>query len=97
MANLTITVDDEVLESARIRALEQGTSVNAILAEHLRAFGAGEEIIIARNGTPGVRLVPVSPPKRRLGRWRGQVPMLSDAEWDATDQAVAEQFDTALK
>lgn len=43
MANLTITVDDEVLKRARIRALEQGTSVNAILADRLRAFaGAGE-------------------------------------------------------
>jgi hypothetical protein len=38
VANLTITVDDEVLKRARIRALEQGTSVNAILAEHLQAF-----------------------------------------------------------
>jgi hypothetical protein len=42
MANLTITVDEEVLKRARIRALEQGTSVNAILAERLRAF-AGED------------------------------------------------------
>ena len=38
MANLTITVDDQDLKRARIRALEQGTSVNAILAERLRAF-----------------------------------------------------------
>lgn len=38
VANLTITVDDEVLKRARIRALEQGTSVNAILAERLQAF-----------------------------------------------------------
>jgi plasmid stability protein len=43
VANLTITVDDEVLKRARIRALEQGTSVNAVLAERLRAFaGEGE-------------------------------------------------------
>lgn len=38
MANLTITIDDELLKKARIRALELGTSVNAILAEYLRAF-----------------------------------------------------------
>lgn len=42
MANLTITVDDEVLKRARIRALQQGTSVNAILAEQLRVY-AGED------------------------------------------------------
>ena len=38
MANLTITVDEETLRQARIRALEQGTSVNAVLAEYLRKF-----------------------------------------------------------
>jgi hypothetical protein len=31
-------VDDEVLKRARMRALEQGTSVNAVLAERLQAF-----------------------------------------------------------
>jgi hypothetical protein len=41
VANLTISVDDEVLKRARMRALAQGTSVNAILAERLKAF-AGE-------------------------------------------------------
>jgi len=53
---------------------------------------AGEEIVIARNGTPVVRLVPVQPPQRRLGRWRGQVPVLSDEQWAAADEAVAETF-----
>ncbi|HSU40305.1 MAG TPA: hypothetical protein VLJ38_12085 [Polyangiaceae bacterium] len=41
MANLTIVVDDEVLKRARMRALEQGTSVNAVLAARLQAY-AGE-------------------------------------------------------
>lgn len=38
MANLTITVDDDVLEKARLRALEQGTSVNAVLREYLGRY-----------------------------------------------------------
>lgn len=38
MANLTVTIDDEVLKRARIRALEQGTSVSAIVADHLRRY-----------------------------------------------------------
>ncbi len=38
VANLTITVDDELLKKARMRALERGTSVNAVLAEYLRTF-----------------------------------------------------------
>ena len=43
VANLTITVDEQLLKRARMRALEQGTSVNAVLADRLRAFvGEGE-------------------------------------------------------
>lgn len=43
MANLTLTIDDDVLRSARIRALEQGTSVNAVVRQFLEAF-AGEAV-----------------------------------------------------
>jgi prevent-host-death family protein len=56
---------------------------------------AGEEIIIARNGKPVVRLVHVNPPKRILGRWRGQLPTVTDAEWADSDEAVAKLFDAA--
>jgi plasmid stability protein len=41
MANLTLTIDEEVLKRARIRALEQGTSVNAVVREYLASY-AGE-------------------------------------------------------
>lgn len=41
--NLTITIDDEVLRRARIRALSQGTSVNAILREFLESY-AGSDV-----------------------------------------------------
>ena len=38
MANLTITVDKETLKKARIRALEEDTSVNAVLREYLEEY-----------------------------------------------------------
>lgn len=38
MANLTITLDDGVLKKARIRALHENTSVNALLREYLEAY-----------------------------------------------------------
>ena len=38
MTNLTITVDEETLKKARIRALEEDTSVNAVLREHLESY-----------------------------------------------------------
>ena len=43
MANLTITVDDDLLRRARIRAAERGTSVNAILREHLETWTGVQE------------------------------------------------------
>ena len=54
---------------------------------------AGEQIVIARNGRPIVRLVPIEPRGRRLGRWRGVVPEISDEEWRQSDVAVAELFE----
>jgi len=38
MANLTITIDDEVLKRARLRATEQGTSVNAVVRACLEQY-----------------------------------------------------------
>lgn len=38
MTNLTITVDAETLKRARMRALEEDTSVNAVLREHLKDY-----------------------------------------------------------
>lgn len=44
MSNLTITIDDETLKKARMRALTQGTSVNAVLRQFLKAYaGARSE------------------------------------------------------
>jgi hypothetical protein len=43
MDNLTITIDDRLLKQARMRALEDGTSVNALLRAYLERYaGAGE-------------------------------------------------------
>jgi plasmid stability protein len=38
MANLTITLDEESLKKARIRALKEGTSVNALLREFVDSY-----------------------------------------------------------
>lgn len=44
MTNLTISVDDEVLKRARIRALEEDTSVNAVLAHYLTVYARADEL-----------------------------------------------------
>jgi hypothetical protein len=38
MADFTITVDDEVLKRASLRAIEQGTSLNSIVQEYLEQY-----------------------------------------------------------
>ena len=38
MANLTITVEGRVLKRARIKAIEEGTSVNAVLRDYLERY-----------------------------------------------------------
>ncbi len=42
MANLTLTIDGELLKRARIRALERDTSVNALVREYLEELAAGD-------------------------------------------------------
>jgi hypothetical protein len=38
VANLTIKIDDDLLRRARIKALQEGTSVNRVVADYLRRF-----------------------------------------------------------
>ena len=47
--NLTITIDDELLRRARIRALTQGTSVNAVLREFLESYAGSDVEAAARS------------------------------------------------
>ena len=61
MANLTITIDDELLKRARVRAIEQGTSVNSLVREYLISFAGGsplgramqEVLAMSRQSTAG--------------------------------------------
>jgi hypothetical protein len=50
MTNLTITVDEQILKRARMRALEEDTSVNAVLRERLEEYAGNrqEQIEAAR-------------------------------------------------
>jgi hypothetical protein len=41
VANLTLTIDERLLKRARVRALEQDTSVNALVRSYLEEFTGG--------------------------------------------------------
>lgn len=49
MSNLTLTIEDQTLKRARIRAIEQGTSVNAVVRSFLESYAdAGDERLAIR-------------------------------------------------
>lgn len=49
MSNLTITIDDDLLRTARIKAVQEGTSVNEICRQAIAAFARrGDAEAVAR-------------------------------------------------
>jgi hypothetical protein len=48
MSNLTISVPSDVLKRARLRALEEDTSVNAVLAAYLEAYSRADDDVRRR-------------------------------------------------
>jgi len=44
MANLTISVEGDILKRARIRAIEQDTSVNKVLASYLEQYARADDL-----------------------------------------------------
>ena len=44
MANLTLVIEDHVLKRARVKAAEDGTSVNAVVRDHLAHWVAGADV-----------------------------------------------------
>ncbi|HEX5852108.1 MAG TPA: hypothetical protein VFY36_03340 [Solirubrobacteraceae bacterium] len=61
MANLTLTIDGQLLKRARIRALERDTSVNALVRDYLEGLAGqtktqdaiGAFLEIAKGGDSG--------------------------------------------
>lgn len=43
MANLTVVIDDQLLQAARLKALRQGTSVNEICRDAIARFARQSE------------------------------------------------------
>lgn len=48
MANLTLTIDDELLKRARLRAVREDTSVNAVVRQYLESYAGAEAMAAAR-------------------------------------------------
>ena len=68
------------------------------LSKLIAAVEDGEEVIIARNGKPAVKLVMVQPPVRKsrkhmLGSGIGKIWMADDAFSPETDALIESMFD----
>lgn len=62
------------------------------LSRLLERVAAGEEIVLARAGTPVARLVPVTKGPRRPGRGKGRIRMADDFE-DPLPDGVLDAFE----
>jgi hypothetical protein len=47
---LTVTIDERVLKRARIKAIEQGTSVNRVVSEYLQRWAGASQTQEALSG-----------------------------------------------
>lgn len=72
--------------------MHQAKSQLSKLVESIEG-GSETEIVIARNGKPAARLVPIVRAGRRpIGMFNGQYPNLSSEELDADDAEIEAQF-----
>ena len=78
-----------------VNMLEAKTHLSRLVEEV--ESGASSEIVIARNGKPAARLVPIGVPVpvgKRLGLLEGRYPSSSQAEFAAANEAIARLFRT---
>ena len=64
------------------------------LSRLVEAALSGEEVVIARNGVPAVKLVPVEAkkPRRVPGAWKGRI-IEHDPNWWHPDPEMADLFE----
>lgn len=88
MANLTLAIDDELLRSARVKAVQQGTSVNDICREAIERFASDG---VAEDFLRELRAVAAR------GRRRAGAAAASPSARDALmDEALRERLPTLL-
>jgi prevent-host-death family protein len=73
---------------SRVNMLEAKTHLSRLV--DAVESGAEKEIIIARNGKPAAKLVPIDskPAGQRLGLLEGQFPVMTQEEFDADNETI---------
>lgn len=81
---------------AKVNMLEAKTNLSR-LVEAVES-GRETEVVIARNGKPAARLVPIAPvgKKIRIGLAKGKYGAPTVEEWRALDEEVAQMFHESI-
>ena len=89
MSNLTLVIDDDLLRAARIKALQQGTSVNEICREAIARFAAPA----ADHGDFMAELIAIA--DRNATRLpKGRAPKKLPSRNEMMEEAMAERMPT---
>lgn len=82
MANLTIAIDDPLLREARIKAVQQGTSVNEVCRQAIERFVRGDDAQRAQRAERARRLLQIAASATNSGlapAWPGRDALYGDA------------------
>ena len=92
MANVTLAIDDDLLRAARVKAVQQGTSVNEICRQAIARFAAPADdggSFMAQLIAISDRMAATIPP--------GQGPAKLPTRDEMMDEAMEERFPTLMR
>jgi hypothetical protein len=92
MANVTLAIDDDLLRAARVKAVQQGTSVNEICRQAIARFAAPADdggAFMAQLIAISDRMAATIPP--------GQGPAKLPTRDEMMDEAMEERFPTLMR
>jgi hypothetical protein len=82
MANLTIAIDDPLLREARIKAVQQGTSVNEVCRQAIERFVRGDDAQRVLRAARAQRLLQIAASAQNPGpapAWPGRDALYGEA------------------
>jgi len=82
MANLTIAIEDALLREARVKAVQQGTSVNEVCRQAIERFVRGDDAEQAKRAARAQRLLQIAAAAKNAGpgpAWSGRDALYGEA------------------
>ena len=92
MANLTLAIDDDLLRAARIRAVQEGTSVNEICREAIARYAQPPQ----RDGEDFLAQLRALAARNKVPRAPGAAPEPLQSRSDMMEEALAERMPTLM-